>query len=248
MMDVGGCGHVNVLSPGSQPLFVAECDGRITETNDLVLLHWEGGETALYPGQAFPALELSAFPLDEGGTLDDRDEEFREQVREQITLILCDSPGPAVVIRQAEEVDESRWSGASIVRFTQSLSPQGARQIGEGHFDVCNRRHDNAALVFGEEIRLLAGVYSFEEWVHVFANVAAHEIGHTLGFGHIDRETFFTSEAGRGLLVELMLEGHTMTELRGEQRFLLDQTYCPNTGAISKGAKDTPVYVCEAAE
>jgi hypothetical protein len=167
-------------------------------------------------------------------------------VRDQVAEILCSSPGPTAMVLDADDTADPVSSTTSVVRFTQSLSPQGTRRIGEGHYDVCNRSHDNHALVFGEEIRQLAGAYTFDEWVSVFANVTAHEIGHMLGFGHLEREVFAASEAGRGLYVELMLTGHTMSELRREQRFLLDQTNCPTGLTSAKRTDETPIFICGA--
>lgn len=241
-----GCGNQSLLSWPTAPLFVAECEGGEEPTYDLVLLDWTGGASPLYPGQFFPGLDPAAFPVSGVGTLADVDASFREQVQKQVERILCSSPGPKAVVRNAADADDQNPGLVSIVRFTQSISPQGTRRIGEGHYDICNRDHNNESLIFGEEIRLLAGSYTLDDWVNVFANVTAHEIGHMLGFGHIEREVFTESEAGRGLYVELMLTGHTMSELRTEQRFLLDQTNCPADGFVAKAVADTPILVCGA--
>ena len=60
----------------------------------------------------------------------------------------------------------------------------------------------------------------------LFANVCAHEIGHTLGFGHVVRSELDSSE--RSLFVELMLDRHTMSEMRQPHKFIVDQDNCPS--------------------
>lgn len=236
---IGGCGSGFPLDTASEPLFVAECNGANQPTSDLVVLEWGGGTTPLYPNVPFEGLALSRFDTADGGTLADREDEFKERVREQVSLILCDSPGPTARVRHADEVESSV---ATVIYFTQEVSPAAARQVGEGDYDVCNRQHDNAAVIFGDELRDLGGRFLFDEWVNVFANVTAHEIGHTLGFGHVSRDE--VGDVGRSLYVELMLDGHTMTELRREHRFLIDQTNCPQSGLFGKRVETIPVISC----
>jgi hypothetical protein len=236
---VTGCGSGFPAGSANQPLFVAECGTGDATTADLVLLEWGGGVAPLYPQESFAALDLSVFETDDGGTLADRANEFKERVRDQVTLILCDSPGPTARVRDAEDADAAV---ATVVYFTQAVSPATARQVGEGEYDTCNRQHDNAAVIFGEELHRLGRAYPFDEWVNVFANVTAHEIAHTLGFGHVSRDE--VAETGRSLYVELMLDGHTMSELRREHRFLVDQTNCPPDGLLSKRIDVYPIITC----
>jgi hypothetical protein len=117
--------------------------------------------------------------------------------------------------------------------------------VGEGEFDVCNRQHDNAAVVFGEQIRRLAGILAFDEWIRVVGNVVAHEIGHTLGFGHVLRDEYEPAE--RALYVELMLDGHTMGELRRPHRFIVEQTNCDSDASLVLRRIERPRIVCGAA-
>jgi hypothetical protein len=97
--------------------------------------------------------------------------------------------------------------------------------VGEGEYDVCDQEPDNTALVFGERLRQMVRSAEWDEWVLTFANVCAHEIGHTLGFEHVPRDGSVVAD--RPLYIELMLDGHTTQELRREQRFLASRTYCP---------------------
>ncbi len=226
----GGCGN-SFDDTSGRILFVADCDGiadTATGTTDaitgeLVALDWSGGVTPLFPGHDFDPLDLSAFHLADGGSLADDPERFKEQVRRLVTRILCDSPGPKVHVLHAGETEQA---GGTTVHFTQDLSPDGGMVIGEGDYDPCNRQHDNVAVIFGEQVRRLAAESTFDGWVRAFANVTAHEIAHTLGFAHVDRQTQWPVE--RALFVELMLDGHTIDELQREQTFVVDQNYCPD--------------------
>ena len=167
-------------------------------------------------------MDLSRFETSEGGTLADDVELFKERVRRQITSIYCAAEAPPIVVRHA--ADDDGLSG-NVIYFTQVLSTLGERQVGEGEYDPCNTQHDNVAVIFGEQVRRLGGVLSFDEWVMVFANITAHEIGHTLGYGHVARADL--SGTGRPAFVELMLDGHTLGELCTEQRFTAGQSNCP---------------------
>jgi len=183
---------------------------------DVVLLDWTGGTSPIYSNQDLAGLDLSVFKTTKG-TLADDGERFKELVRAQITQIYCDWPEAAVTTINGEDSQPAN----TIVHLTQNIQP-GGMDIGEGEYDPCNRQDDNSAIIFGERLRQLGGQYTFDEWVTVFANVCAHEIGHTLGYGHIARE----ESPHNSFFVELMLDRHTMAEMRRAQRFITEQTNC----------------------
>ena len=76
----------------------------------------------------------------------------------------------------------------------------------------------------------------------IFANVTAHEIGHTLGFPHVARSD--VPDSPHALFVELMLAGHTVDEMLRPQRFLADETSCPDDASRSRRRIDPPSITC----
>lgn len=236
-----GCGS-NLGGTASAPLFVADCNGGTTAT-DLMILDWSGGTSNIYPDEEFPGLDFASFETADGGTLADSTEAFKEAVRREVVHILCDLPSVSVTVRN--EHDRLDADG-NIIYIVQAPSQAGVGQIGEGEFDPCNLHHNNTALIFGEELLDLPGPYSLDEWVLIFANVVAHEIGHTLGFNHVPRSESFGSE--HVLYVELMLAGHTVDEMIRPQRFLADETNCPDDAVRSRRGIDPSTFTCGAFE
>jgi len=187
----------------------------------LVLLDWTGGLNPIHPDKVMRGLDFSAFQTVDGGSLADAAERFQEDVRAKVSRIFCDDPELSVVVQNGED---TAFTADTVVHLTQETPPNGGTDIGEGEYDPCDRQNDNAALVYGERLRQLSGPYGYEEWVNVFANVCAHEVGHTLGFGHVERTA--QPDIARSLYVELMLDRHTMAEMRREQRLVVEQTNC----------------------
>jgi len=235
-----GCGNnyspqvLNAMIPADCP----NATGAKVAAADVVLLDWSGGMTKIYPSDDLPGLDLSAFETTDGGTLADNADAFKEAVRTEATRILCDMPTDGIHLTNAKTglpQDHSRVVLAEIV------SPLGGSQIGQGEYDPCNELHDNDAIIFGSEILKLGGPYSFDQWVQMFANVTAHEIGHTLGYPHVPRIIYPASQ--RPAFVELMLATHTVDEMISPQRYLSDVNNCPNTPAVAK-TLDVPVFTC----
>lgn len=189
--------------------------------SSLVVLRWSGGVSSLYPTQDLEPLDLASFKTDDGFTLADFEEVFKEEVRWRVETILNDSP-----LLDVNVIIDEKGSPAAetIVHLAQEVSPVGDKEIGRGDFDPCNLRRGDEAVIFGEQILALGGEYSFDEWVNVFANVSAHETAHTLGFGHTPRPEHPVAE--RPLFIELMFGGHTMAEMRLEQRIMAEPSAC----------------------
>ncbi len=197
------------------------------DATNLIILDWNGGINRIYPDHELTAVDLNSFRTARGPTLADDGDAFREAVRTQVSRILNDLSTLTVEIHNGEGDPAS--SMFTTVHFTQELAPNGSLDLGEGEYDPCNRQLDNAAVIFGERLAQLgSAAYSFDEWVLLFANTCAHEIAHTLGFAHVARAESW--EPGRSLYVELMLDAHTMDEMRRQQRFIVPQTNCPEDG------------------
>lgn len=222
---LNGCG--NAPGGSADPLFVTDCGAAIEETTqNLVSLQWGGGTTPIYPGETFDAIDLRAFPITGGGTLADRGEEFENAVTSEVKAIYCAFEDQSVVIAKRGEIAPP---SATVILITQSLSPVGGGMIGEAEYDPCNQFMSNTGLIYGEQIRRLRTEFTFDEWVAIFANTIAHEIGHTLGYGHISR--LEQPDPERSLFVELMLDRHTIDELKRPHRFVVKQSDCPGETA-----------------
>jgi len=232
---VGGCGTtMRDAASVEQILFVSGCEHGMTGRPDVVVLDWNGGTSAIYPHDPFDGIDLALFETPDGATLAADAESFKEQVRLEVARIFCEWPELDVLVYNSEDAPAP---ADTLVYITRALQPGGGADIGEAEYDPCNRQNDNVAVIFGERIRRLGAGYTFEEWVHVFANVCAHEIGHTLGYGHISREEM--ADADETSAIELMLSHHTMAEMRTAQRFVADQTYCPDDLYRNRGGVET---------
>lgn len=233
-----GCGS-GVDQPSVNTLIPADCSdatGAKIVAADVVYLDWSGGRTRIYPDNDMPGLNLALFETPDGGSLADRADEFKNAVRDEVSKILCDMPTDGIHLTSARvglPKDHTR------VCFAQVESPIGGGQIGEGEYDPCNQFNDNDAIIFGEALVNLGGPFAFEEWVSIFSNVTAHEIGHMLGYPHVPRVIYSPSQ--RPAFVELMMATHTVDEMIAAQRYLSDVENCPS--AVAK-SNDLAVYSC----
>ncbi len=231
-----GCG-----TDFGRPLVYVDCGAGRALADEIVVLDWDGGVSGIYPDDPFDGLDLSSFETTDGGTLADRADEFKSLVRDRVASIYCDRPGQVVSVMQK---DDANFAGAkTTVFFGQFRAPGGGGQVGEADYDPCNRYASDEAIIFGEQYLRLGGPFSFDEWVTMYANTAAHEIGHTLGYGHIDRSD--RPDPAQSLYVELMLERHTLSELQRQQRIIVEQSTC-SEGVNSKAQApdDDLVFEC----
>ena len=237
-----GCGTAGTVADENQAAFVSDCDGSVVERGAVsgeVALVWTGGTSTIYPDDEFTALDFERFATDDGGTLADSSDAFKEAVRGEVARILCEFPSLHVRVENGKSVI---GTPATTVHFAQILSPLGGAQIGEGQYDPCDRHDDNAALIFAEELRQLGGPFSFDEWVLMFANVTAHEIAHTLGYGHVRRQEH--SDAEHSIYVELMLATHTVDEMLRPQRYMADDSNCPDESTNARRRIENSNPVC----
>ncbi len=237
LVSTTGCGAVVSTDPAILRPLANKCSRLATAdlaNTTLISIAWGGGTTGIYPSEVFDGLDLSKFNLQDGGTLADRREEFEQRITDQINQIYCDWPQTNVLVLSSSDAD--KFDVDTKVLITQGVRPDGRMDIGEAEYDPCDIQHDNDAVIFGERIRQLAGAYTFDEWVNVFANVTAHEIGHTLGYAHIDRD--HRTDGPDAPYIELMLDRHTMKEMRREHRFVAVQSSCPSqsSGFLSADA------------
>lgn len=204
-----GCGFVEDIQDLRPPTFHLE-------GNCTVVLDWTGGDNPIWSGDGdLPPIDLAEFELawPSRGTLADVDG-FREMVRAEVESVLSGS-GLHVIVEEGEQ-----RPNATVVHFSQVVDPESDLSIGRGHFDTCNISDQDYSIVYAA--RLLEGNrHSEGRWVRIFANVAAHEIAHNLGFDHVELEDVPDSE-----FTELMLASQTTFQRMSEQRIIVEQDTC----------------------
>lgn len=206
-------------------IFLHGCGDFPTALNldgDTVVLDWTGGDNPLWADGDLPPLDLADLPLEEprlGDTLADIPD-FREMVRAEVEKVLTES-GLDVTVENGEQRPM-----VTVVHFSPVIDPDYYPSMGRGHIDVCNSRGDDFSIIYVAKFinasELDAGKHDVDEWTHILANVAAHEIAHNLGFEHVrNRDVPEESE-----FVELMLGSHNILQRMKEQRILVEQDIC----------------------
>jgi hypothetical protein len=238
-----GCGSVLSAVPEASAAPLVSGGALVTPANKervRVALDWRGGSSTIYPDRRFDPIDLAGFHLDDGSTLADHADEFKTRVHDEMAVILASVD----LFADVEVVDatDARAGAETTILLTQSLSPTGRTEIGRGNFDPCNEYESDEALIFGEQIRRLGEGYTLDEWVTLFANVCAHEASHTFGFGHVSRDQI--DPEARALYVELMLDGHTVAEMRRTQRMIHGQTNCPVSDTTAAATHSATVIRC----
>lgn len=223
-----GCGAIANTTLKRAEIPADACHGAATDKTaaaDAIFLDWSGGISRIYPSEQLSGLDLSQFLVTDGTTLLDEADDFKAAVRDEVSRILCDMPTGGVYVTNSKTGLPRQ---VTTVYLSQFGSPSGEAQIGQGEYDPCNVEHDNEAIIFGDEILALGDERPFVEWVMVFANVTAHEIGHMLGYGHVPRVIYPGSQ--RPEFVELMMATHTVEEMKQAQRLLSDESNCLDVG------------------
>lgn len=214
----GGCGIdpiAAIVGDGDAP--------RDSNAVRYVVVDWSGGESAILRGQESPGFNFADFPVADGDSLSESEDDFRSRVLGEVSTILAEALGESVAVVDGEGAMADSVQAASKVVVAQ-ITSSGDEQFGEAEYDPCDRFDGNSAVVFAEELHRAAGAIPLDDWVHVFANAISHEVAHNLGFGHVDREAF--PPDARALYVELMLDRHTIAEMRQPQRMLVDMSNC----------------------
>ncbi|UCG15243.1 MAG: hypothetical protein JSV19_08085 [Phycisphaerales bacterium] len=232
-----GCGSVPPdAASTSDPVYRADrslppaaCDwapATDAEASTLIVLDWDETESPLDPDARLSGLHPADLPVyDDDLSSKESARAFKEAVRMRIETILCDLDPVDMRVIHGRAVD---FPDATCVHLTIDLPPSGGDQAGQADYDACNRRNDDVAIVWGGRIAEVAGDgWLRDEWVNMLANVATHEIGHTLGFAHPDELGLMidADDADRAI----MLSSHTMSSLAGRQAFLIAQTTCPDS-------------------
>jgi len=202
---------------------VLDPDAGTREAIDRFILDFTGGDNPIYLDGEVEGANLGAFETTEGDTLQDLEKQFTQDVRDEIVLILCDAGEYEIQVRVGEA---ERNLGVNVLHFVNEIPADDSQRMGQAEYDPCNLYHDNVAIVYTSQfLDAYADPLPYEDWVAVFANVAAHEICHTLGFSHVARAEH--APTGDAEYVELMLDGHTFAELCRPQRRLVPLTSCP---------------------
>lgn len=241
VLAIAGCGvdSARRLDPVSEPPInpirnvLSTCDRAPApaDSGTLVVIDWTGGVSRQTRGAEVSAFDFGALVMIDGGEPVERTaEQFQLDVLARVQTMLCsiDPMDVAVVIGESHD-----HPADTHVHVTGDAPANGGKHIGQSDYDPCNEFADDAALIYGGAIASRIEAATYAEWVNAFANSVAHEIGHTLGFFHPSEET-----VARLLPIpsqEVMRAVIQISDLKGEQWFLIEQNTCPGVADPSAG-------------
>lgn len=224
---VAGCGVELAPSPAGWAGSGSQFDeADLTKTVSLVkrvVLDWTGGYTAL-TSEWLGETDLSLFRLPTGETLADYADAFQESVRDRVEQVLHALEPAAFEVLTGES---EAYVGDTVVHLTSESIGDGTLRVGQTKLDRCDLTDDDAIVVWAGTMVVMGDVHEFDEWVNAFANITAHEVGHTVGFFHPD--TVLTDLTDFERRTEIMLAVHTLSALLGRQEFIIPQETCPQS-------------------
>ena len=188
-----------------------------------VVLDWTGGFPEIISEGLAPT-DFSWMHLPTGQSLEDDAVSFQESVRLRVEEILSAiEPADFVVVTgEAEDYPDD-----TVVYFTSDAVSGGGLQVGQTKLDWCDLNPRGSVIVWGGTLLMLGDNFGYDQWVNAFANTAAHEVGHTVGFFHPDAVLTDLTDYEKN--TELMLGVHTLSALLGRQEFIIPQETCPES-------------------
>ena len=215
---LSGCG-VSV-GVGGQEEDSGTTEAALIPNERQVVIDWDAGASVMRDGDWMTPVDLGAFHLPDGWTLAD-EPNFQVLVEGRIQTIFDDLEPADIRVVTA---DANEYPEATVVLMTFEADPDDPQRVGQAYYDPCDTEPADEAIVWGLAMLELGDGHRLDEWVNLFANVAAHEVAHTLGFAHpeaIDHLGFRPHPSA------LMLGSHTLSALLQEQSFQIPQQTCP---------------------
>ena len=197
-----------------------EDGGELTRT---VVLDWTGGSSDVVSSR-LSAVDFAEMYLASGDSLEHYEESFQEAVRLRVEEILSALEPARFDVVTGES---GNYPDDTVVYFTSDAVADDGLQVGQTRLDRCDLRREASVVVWGGTLLSLGNDFAYQEWVNVFANIAAHEVGHTVGFYHPDAVLTDLTDYEKDN--EIMLAVHTLSALLGPQEFMIPQETCPES-------------------